>query len=145
MSDDSPSNPLRDLDLPAFLDGEQIVLPEGDLWEFGRYFDRQGQPIDARWAKGFLVVEELRQDPACFLKSTFSWHGVMLTVHTSYLGLNHQYLYGPPLVWESIVSTDLTGWGDMVKRYTTEAAAYHGHKVIVETLVVAGLVLVEHH
>lgn len=49
-------------------------------------------------------------------------------VSTVWLGLDHGFGSGPPLIFETMVFGDDTGWMDLdMTRYATEEAAYVGH------------------
>lgn len=53
-------------------------------------------------------------------------------VSTVFLGLDHQYAHGPPILWETlIVAGKHRGY---MQRYTTEYAALNGHSHIVRRL-----------
>lgn len=57
-------------------------------------------------------------------------------VSTVWLGLDHQYGDGPPLIFETMVFTEKTDKGlggeEDMERYSTEAEAIEGHKRMVE-------------
>lgn len=86
------------------------------------YFDRNGKPMELmEWARAFedgagRVVErtELPGD---------------VSVSTVWLGLDHQFGAGPPLIFETMVfGGDLDGEQE---RYSTEAEARTGHAAMV--------------
>jgi hypothetical protein len=48
-------------------------------------------------------------------------------VSTVWLGLNHNWGTGPPLIFETMVTNPFGDWEDYQKRYSTEAEALDGH------------------
>lgn len=65
--------------------------------------------------------------------------GVEVTVSTVFLGINHQFQDGPPILWETLVfgpKDELDG-----RRYTSREAAIIGHNLFVKKY--GGLVLEE--
>jgi len=82
------------------------------------YYDREGNVLDRdRWISLFgdddyKVVARTEVDD--------------VMVSTVWLGLNHQYGDGPPLIFETLV-IDGGNDGDMW-RYSTEAEAIEGHE-----------------
>jgi len=89
------------------------------------YFNRQGQPMSwEQWAAAFedlgakRVAETILPDG--------KW------VSTVWLGLNHQFGEGPPLIFETMVFS-ARGAGDELDfyRYSTEAEAVAGHEAMV--------------
>lgn len=90
-------------------------------------YDREGNPIDMlRWS---VLVE--RGPTYMRVAQTTLANGLL--VSTVWLGVNHQYGGGPPLIFETMVflfcdsarALDCT-------RYTTEAQAQAGHVVMCE-------------
>jgi hypothetical protein len=87
------------------------------------YYDRQGNPITFEqrlerwkdsgydWDKEYRVALEERDD---------------IRVSTVFLGLNHQYGDGPPLIFETMIFGGEHDEGQW--RYSTEAEALVGHK-----------------
>lgn len=53
-----------------------------------------------------------------------------IEVSTVFLGLNHQFFDGPPVLWETLVIGGLLD-GQM-QRYTSRAAALRGHQEMCE-------------
>lgn len=86
------------------------------------HFDRQGKSITlGEWAvlfedKGYQVLVQ-----------TWTLHGAW--VSTVWLGLDHQWGDGPPIIFETMVWHD--GNDTTQERYSTEAAAAAGHEAIV--------------
>lgn len=86
------------------------------------YYDRNGQPISMdQWARSFRSDD--RQVESTKLDGDAH-------VSTVYLGLNHNFGAGPPLIFETLVfGGPLDGEMD---RYTTEADARTGHYAMVQ-------------
>jgi hypothetical protein len=80
------------------------------------YFDREGNPIKLMdWAKRFEDLEYRR----------VAWDGLPSGgyVSTVWLGLNHAFGGGPPLIFETMVFPECT----ICERYATEEDARAGH------------------
>lgn len=99
------------------------------------HYDRDGQPISLRtWA-------DLHADPEYRVVEE-TWIG-KIRISTVWLGINHDYLGGPPLIYETMVfdwhnPTTIPGFGDRefapdleMVRYTTLAQAETGHEQMV--------------
>lgn len=88
------------------------------------YFDRDGQPMEMMaWAVRFEDKEYQRVAQTSVGDATVS---------TVWLGLNHQWGDGPPLIFETMVfggPHDENQW-----RWSTDAAALAGHERIVAAL-----------
>jgi hypothetical protein len=93
------------------------------------YYDKQGNPIDLwRWGElhedlDYIVVE----------KTPLMYNDEPVEVSTVWLGINHQWGEGPPIIFETMVfggPDDGDQW-----RYSTEKEARDGHAVIVHELV----------
>lgn len=79
-------------------------------------------------------TENASENGQRFLRKTVTRH---YTVHTTFLGLNHCWGNGPPLLWETMVSYphkhkcgnfELNdGWCDYQERYSTRLDAIVGH------------------
>lgn len=84
------------------------------------YYDRQGNRITMMdWAQRFEDRERKRV--------AFDTVGGV-EVSTVWLGLNHQFGDGPPLIFETMVfGGEDDGWQD---RYSTEAEAEAGHAAV---------------
>ena len=86
------------------------------------HYDREGRPISmAQWAILFGDKDYQR------VKATEIGD---VTVSTVWLGMNHQWGDGPPLIFETLVFNGPHD-GEMA-RYSTEAAALEGHKAMCE-------------
>ena len=89
----------------------------------GLYYDRQGLPIEMlEWATIF-------EDP--------EYKQIRVTelpdgreVSTVWLGMNHNFHGGPPLIFETMVFPA----ADYQERYSTEAEAIAGHEALVAEL-----------
>lgn len=89
-----------------------------------RYYDRQGNPI-TEWAR--LLDDKTYQRVAETTLPDGKW------VSTVWLGLNHRYSAGPPLIFETIVFRNHDDYGELdCERYSTEAEALAGHEAMVK-------------
>jgi hypothetical protein len=91
------------------------------------YYDRQGNAMTREeWATSY----ETRQDQKRVAETTLPngrW------VSTVWLGLNHQYGDGPPLIFETMVFPNQKDMGELdCDRYSTEAEALAGHAAMVD-------------
>lgn len=87
------------------------------------YYNRQGEPIShEEWGRDFRDMSKRRIDLVEYSDGDF--------VSTVFLGLNHNYGEGLPLIFESM-SFELGEWNEQ-DRYTTEAEAVEGHKAMVK-------------
>lgn len=93
------------------------------------YYDRAGNPItNAEWLSNYSKKDRR-------VASTTLPGGYL--VSTVWLGLNHQYGDGLPLIFETMVfpcdaAGKVTSWGELdAARYSTEADAIAGHERIV--------------
>jgi hypothetical protein len=86
------------------------------------WFDRDGQPmtfeawIEAYHPQNFTRCRRIAQD------TTPGGH----IVSTVWLGLDHSFGEGPPLIFETMVQLVSGDWVDQ-QRYSTEAEARSGH------------------
>jgi hypothetical protein len=95
------------------------------------HYDPEGNPITIEeWA---LLYEKRGSDPdtSWWQKSTYLGSGKRgVHVSTVWLGMNHQWGDGPPLIYESMVfggPMDQEMW-----RYATKEEAWEHHDVIVQ-------------
>lgn len=89
------------------------------------YYDKFGQPIEdvLDWGKLFEDWEYRR------IGSTRLWHGAR--VSTVWLGLDHSFGDGPPLIFETMIFGG--GFGELdMDRYSTFADAVAGHEQMVQ-------------
>lgn len=86
-----------------------------------RYYNRAGEPIAAdQWTFG---GEDAR------VARTILPNGML--VSTVWLGLNHNYGDGPPLIFETMVFPSVDDLTDLdCERYTTEEQAVAGHQAM---------------
>lgn len=101
------------------------VLCQATGMEPPQYYDRQGQPMsfDA-WVES--------HKPSSFERHRRVAEGTTpggQWVSTVWLGLDHAYGRGPPLIFETIVFSSRTGESESLdmERYATEAEALIGH------------------
>lgn len=88
------------------------------------YYDKQGILLDVMdWAKRF---EDIKYRRIALYKGPF------VDVSTVWLGLNHNYGKGAPLIFETMVFTKWSSIGVDTNRYATEAEAIEGHKQMVK-------------
>lgn len=88
------------------------------------YFDREGKPITFRgWA------ERRSSDAAVRVASTLVGK---VWVSTVWLGMNHSFTGGPPLIFETMSFGDDDS--ELWDRYSTEPAALAGHDRVVAEL-----------
>lgn len=95
------------------------------------YYDRQGNPMTLQqWAASFETRRDMKRVAATVLPSGY-W------VSTVWLGLDHSFGSGPPLIFETMVFTcdadgKVTDYGEEDSdRYSTEADALAGHEAMV--------------
>ena len=93
------------------------------------FYDRKGKPIDVTtWSKGF---ENNGRDK--LVRRDDLANGIVIS--TVWLGIDHNFGVGPPLIFESMIFSDKR---DTPKaeldciRYSTEKQAIAGHKRLVE-------------
>ncbi len=106
------------LGIPSYSEWPQRSELEGR--DFGRYYDRDGTPIDfAKWVwmreahPGYKIIRHT--------------HGKDSLISTVHLGMNHNYDdLGPPIIFETMVF-GIDGWEDYQERYAREADAVEGH------------------
>ena len=92
-----------------------------------RYYDRQGQPITDTlvWAK--LFEDQAYKRIAETTLADGRW------VSTVWLGLNHNYGTGPPLIFKSMVFPSQDNMNELdCERYSTEEEAKDGHRKLAE-------------
>jgi hypothetical protein len=89
------------------------------------YYDRQGNPITR---DRYIELFEDRT----YKRVEFTDLGDY-RVSTVWLGLNHNFGDGEPLIFETMVFHKDKGWEDQdMDRYPTEAEALEGHRQMVE-------------
>lgn len=88
------------------------------------YYDMEGNPIDIKqWGKLFGDTKKRRVG-----QDEFSGY----TVSTVWMGINHNFVGNPPLIFETMVfgpdSLDGTEVEEFTERYSTIAEAKTGHR-----------------
>lgn len=85
------------------------------------YFDREGVPISDKrmWklGKDYKIIKQEQVKEV--------W------ISTVWLGIDHQFGDGPPLIFETMVFDEARDELDC-RRYSTEAEAINGHREMVE-------------
>lgn len=87
------------------------------------YFDIDGNPITvAEWG-----ILHLDQSYTRIGRQEFEGN---IYVSTVWLGINHQWRDGPPIIFETMIfsKNDLYPYGDEQMRYSTKAEAEKGHQ-----------------
>lgn len=98
------------------------------------WYDKNGSPIDTETAGGLLA--DVGYKRVGLTEITSRDGAVVHRVSTVWLGLDHNYGDGPPILFETMVFGE-ADWADQdCKRYSTEAEALAGHAEMV-TLVAA--------
>lgn len=93
--------------------------------EESRYYKRDGTACSLKeWSALFENVQY------CCLALTELPNS--FEVSTVWLGLNHNYREGPPLIFETMVFSAGSREEKDTQRYSTEAQALDGHKIMVE-------------
>lgn len=133
----SASEVIENLDLPPWLNDVPLLhLKRGE--SFLRAFDPDGQRLSEDLILGDLQINHLRRGDL-FLQAELTGNGETVWINTTYLGSNHNYWGGPPLIWESLIA--FSNAGDLIRRYAHEAAARAGHRKIILTLIEIGMTL----
>ena len=90
------------------------------------FYDRQGNPLGIHQWGSLLKKEEIQRVRETTL-SDGKW------ISTVWLGLDHNFGPGPPLIFETMVFTkDGEGRTLDCERYSTEQEAIAGHEAMVE-------------
>ena len=91
------------------------------------WFDREGKPIDTLTAARYMEDINYKRVAQTSLKDG-TW------ISTVWLGLDHSFGEGPPLIFETMVFPDSANSAaeEDMERYATEAEARAGHKRMVE-------------
>ena len=94
-------------------------------------YDRAGQPITM---DQYAALMQANEDPRRVALDTVG----DIRLSTVWLGINHAYGSGPPIIFESMTFTDEGddphGWDTFCWRYATEAQALAGHDAILAVL-----------
>lgn len=96
------------------------------------YLDWDSNPIDTMtWAK--MSAQDKFKRVA---EDTIYIDGKKIWISTVWLGLDHNWGDGPPLIFETMVFRE--GKGDEMERYTTVEQAREGHQAMVEKIMALG-------
>jgi hypothetical protein len=88
------------------------------------YYNRQGRPLSMeQWTTEFSRMDR---------RVAYTDLGALGNVSTVFLGLNHAYDQGPPLLFETMVFGG--PMDEFMDRYTTEEQALAGHEFTVQAL-----------
>lgn len=100
------------------------------------YYDRDGKPLTS-WKAYLALYEpregETRDEARARVKRVAADTIGDLWVSTVWMGLDHSWGSGPPLIFETMVFGD-GPWGDWQDRYASEAEALAGHQRIVAAI-----------
>jgi hypothetical protein len=97
---------------------------------FGDYFDRDGNPVpDDWWDKSKHGEQYYRLQSHSLAKRVGATDVGQLRVSTVWLGLDHGYLQGTPIIFETMVFDHRNDpmWDNELTRYATEEEAMRGH------------------
>jgi hypothetical protein len=111
---------VRERPLQYILDERGEPQPTDDLELYARWFEADERRV-VRKQTFVLGHPELVSEP------------VEVTVSTVFLGLDHSWDAGPPVLWETMVF-GLPGDEEICERYTSREAAIAGHNRIVAEL-----------
>jgi len=98
-----------------------------------RWFDRNGQPLDASTAND-LLGDRAYQRVALTRITSATDTSADFMVSTVWLGLNYNWDDGPPLLFETMVFGGDDRQEETCYRWTTEQAAHDGHAEVVATV-----------
>jgi hypothetical protein len=89
---------------------------------FGDYYDRAGSPIT------FEAFADLHSDPEYIIVAKKQFEG-SIEVSTCWLGINHQFGAGEPLIFETMIfAGDRYPYSEATERYPTLEQAEEGHR-----------------
>ncbi len=98
--------------------GEPVPCDDVEVW--ARWFERASRD------RSRIIAQDLdERDPAKTVK-----------VSTVFIGLDHQWGDGPPVLWETLVFGGVLD-GEM-RRYTSRAEALRGHQAMCERVTATG-------
>lgn len=136
-----PPDAIATLDVPPIMPGDIGQLGP-DVWVSSGestaglqlFYDMYGRPLRGSLVDCALMAEELflRHPMGHVVSGTFYRAGIPIQVSTAYVGINMSLGFGPPVVWETMIFVQ--GQGTDLWRYTTLAAAHHGHAQIVDAI-----------
>jgi len=88
------------------------------------YYNRQGEPI------GINELGRLLEDENYKIVDRTDYEGIL--VSTVWLGVNHNFRDGPPLIFETMIFCDgIPELDEWQERYSTEQEALEGHKAAI--------------
>lgn len=96
------------------------------------WYNRQGDRVTVEEAGRLLDIDGYKRVARTEILSAAD-PKVMKTVSTVWLGLDHNYSGGTPLIFETMVFGDSMA-DELCQRYSTEADALAGHREIVATV-----------
>lgn len=134
--DPIPLPELEDIDPPLLLPGESGPPPGRP----GGWYWPDGTPIDLPRPQLYDAAEQMLRDHRAkrVASSTLYRAGVRLWISTVFLGLDHSWGLGQPVLWETMIfhggNQRNPGHGCECWRYSSIAAARAGHRQIVATL-----------
>lgn len=84
------------------------------------YYDQDGKPIThAQWQDAWVKTDERRLGKT----QIGNFH-----ISTVWLGMNHRYNEGPPLIFETMIFNENKNYQDIgCQRYSTKDEAFAGH------------------
>jgi hypothetical protein len=130
----SDGNDLIRLDeLPAYLPGEVVPASSEHL----RCYLPDMTLIEDDFVAGYSLVWAIKDSGEHHFQTSLTYKQRMLFVSTVYLGINHNFDGGPPLIWETMATSD-GDWLDFMARYVTREAAMSAHRKILRWLIEAG-------
>lgn len=143
VSDVLPPDVIAALNVPPILPGEPLpagtpmyaeVGPDVSLRVGGSIFrGPNGEPLDGDSHHQMLALIAVRNAPGGELRSsTYYRCGIPIDVRTDYLGIDMNTGGPLPLPWETMLF--IGGEPGDCWRYTTRAAAHHGHRTIVAAI-----------
>lgn len=141
---------LDSLELPTIFFCERLPwLPEDRELRHALYYTPDGEPIThgkdpSGWVDSVLATTAYKMLEENRAWTSLTFQGQDIEVATDYIGesaaiLGHRW----PVIFETMIFTDIPGLNNWCRRYITRSAAMYGHKVIVGTLFSLGASLVE--
>jgi hypothetical protein len=94
------------------LDAHGEAQPCDDVLEWGRWFERSSKD------RSRIIAADKDEGP----------DGTDVLISTVFLGLDHQWGEGPPVLWESLVFGGPLD--QQMQRYTSREAALAGHQAL---------------
>lgn len=119
-----------------------VGLSGEDLTRFNppqsMYYRRDGTPMTAEQMHAEAAEVWSEQSRRVALDDV-EFRGVRYDISTVHLVINHSFLEGPPLIFETMIFVQGSAHDEYMQRYSTEAEALAGHNFIVDTLRRVGL------